>query len=267
MGRYTNKTLLFRLNQDNEEEYRVAKKIFGVQTNRTHCLESLVIGRYSVLPYYKELEEDLSTLDSTLINSYSQHRYIANFDYYEDLKDYTFETWFDLREIPDFTRFVVKGRTNSRKFQWDKLMYAKDRTRAIEIAHELMGDPLIGDQGVIVRRFEDLELIEEGINGIKFVNEHRIFYYNDKRLASGYYWTSLGRSNETPIEALVFADDVAKIVSQHTNFFVLDVAKNCNGKWRLVEVNDGQMSGLSYCNPYELYVNLKDALDTDPSLP
>jgi hypothetical protein len=42
---------------------------------------------------------------------------------------------------------------------------------------------------------------------------------------------------------------------------VLDVAEKENGEFVLIEINDGQMSGLSCCNPEELYLNLKKQLD------
>lgn len=45
-------------------------------------------------------------------------------------------------------------------------------------------------------------------------------------------------------------------VSPHINFFVMDVARTEDGKWLLIELNDGQMSGLSENNPEVLYSKL-----------
>jgi len=39
---------------------------------------SIAIARYSVLPFYKELEADLAERGSKLINSYPQHQYVAD---------------------------------------------------------------------------------------------------------------------------------------------------------------------------------------------
>lgn len=251
-----NNVILFRVDEENKDEYEIAKKIFNVRLNRSSCSKEIVIGRYSVLPYYQELEIDLANNGCKLINTYWEHKWVADFGYYNIVKEHTFETWTDPRELPE-GQFVVKGRTNSRKSKWNTLMYAKDRQTAIGIGHELSSDPLIGSQGIIYRRYEELELIEEGINGQRFVNEHRIFYYKNKRLAHGYYWTQSEKIPTIDSKGLSFAQDVAEIVKDHVNFFVLDIARNTKGEWRLVEINDGQMSGLSHVNPYELYTNLR----------
>lgn len=36
-----------------------------------------------------------------------------------------------------------------------------------------------------------------------------------------------------------------RIVSQNTNFYVVDIAETKFGEWIVIELNDGQMSGLS----------------------
>lgn len=248
--------ILFRSSPETQEEVDVAFNYLPLTFNRTLC-SYMVIGRYSVLPYYQELEIDLGIRGAWLVNSYKQHRWVANFDYYDDLKEFTPETWFDLRDVPDQGQFVVKGRTNSRKHRWDTMMFARSRTQAVEIAHELLDDPLISSQGIVVRRYVPLEFLEEGINGQPFVNEHRIFYYGATRLAHGFYWVQTEKQGEIDQEGLDFADKVAKIVAKNINFFVLDVARTQEGKWILVEVNDGQMSGLSNVDPAELYSNLR----------
>lgn len=256
--------ILFRLSLEHEEELAVAKKYFHCVTRRTECqADSLVIGRYSVLPFYEELEADLNNRNCRLVNSFDQHKWIANFEYYEDLKEHTPESWTD----DDFYRcqhpgpFVLKGRTNSRKHQWDTHMFALTKRAASEMANELMNDPLIGPQGVIYRKFIPLVTFEVGINGLPFTNEWRIFYYKGKRLSHGYYWTNASSSPASIKQAgLDFADEVAKKVAEHVNFFVLDVAETESGEWILIEVNDGCMSGLSANDPDILYKNLLEEL-------
>jgi hypothetical protein len=248
--------ILFRPAYEHEKELAIARQYFEVQTQRSQCPNKRVIGRYSVLPYYGELEKDLKNQGSTLINSKLDHLYISTFDYYYDVKDYTFETWFQLHEIPDDGQFVVKGRTNSRKARWNTQMFAPNREAAILIATELMQDPLLQEQGIIVRRYEPLELLEEGLNGQPFVNEHRIFFYRSRMIAHGFYWTQSEKKGELDQRGKDLANTVASIVSKYTNFFVLDVAKTAKGEWKLVEINDGQMSGLSCIDPDEFYNNL-----------
>jgi len=256
--------ILFRKGMESEGELEIARKYFRVTEHRTECCDHLVIPRYSALPYYRELEQDLKNLGCSPINSYEQHRWVADFDYYEDLKEFTPESW-DEHEFPYANHagpFVVKGRTNSRKFEWNKLMFAPTKRDAVRIGADLCLDGLLGPQGVIYRKYVPLKTFEIGINGLPFTNEHRFFMLGKELLAHGYYWsctenTELGLI--TP-EAIEFAYKIAAIASQHVNFFALDIAETQSGEWILIEVNDGQMSGLSEINADVLYCNLSQAL-------
>jgi len=55
--------------------------------------------------------------------------------------------------------------------------------------------------------------------------------------------------------------EVIDKVSSFVRFFVIDVARTAEGKWIVVELNDGQQSGLSAIKPDDLYKNLKDSLE------
>ena len=258
--------ILFRKDPGNEEECKVAEKYFEVTTRRCATPnDRLVIPRYSALPFHRELEEDVALMGSRLVNTTAQHQWIANFDYYEDLKQFTPESWNDsnfyLCQYPG--PFVVKGRTNSRKFQWNTKMFAQTKTDALRIASDLLSDGQICEQGIIYRKFVPLEVFEVGINDLPFSNEWRFFFYKDRLLSSGYYWSTAEHIPEKADKACVaFAQQVANVVKDHVNFFVLDIAETLDGQWILIEVNDGTMSGLSENNPDELYGNLRAALDS-----
>lgn len=260
--------VLFRHDHDTAEEFEICKGYFPTTDQRMALLSnSLVVGRYSCLPYYRELEKDLEIQGSRLINSHLEHQYIANMEWLEDLKGLTFDTWDRLEDAPDIP-LVLKGRTNSRKFEWDTKMLAKNKRHAIDITSELMNDPLIGPQGVVYRRYEPLETYEVGLNGMPMTNEWRCFFYKKAILTHGFYWSiidddSIIKKAEKQFmgEGLDLAFEGAKIVSEHTNFFVLDVARKEDGEWVIVEVNDGQMSGLSCNDPHKLYERLSLCLN------
>lgn len=264
--------LLFRKQFDAESEAATAERHFPVVGLRAQVpAGSLVVGRYACLPYYAELAADLAENGSRLINSPQQHSYIANFDYYEDIRAHTFPTWFSLQDIPRALRdtpFVVKGRTNSRKLQWLTHMYAENFRAAVMLASDLANDPFIGPQGVIVRQYVPLETLETGINGTPITNEWRLFFYKDTLLATGYYWAiidDLGQVEaarpDFEARGIPFAKMVASILQERVNFFVLDIARTAEGEWFAVEVNDGQQSGLNhFVSAEELYANLALAL-------
>lgn len=255
--------ILFRSSIDVEDELKVAAKYFRIYHQRSEIpYNAFVVGRYSVLPYYKELCTDLGNNRCVLANTFNQHRWIADFQYYEAIEKHTFKTYFDLRDIPEGGSYVVKGKTNSRKAQWNTKMFAPTRRDAIEIATELMQDPLLQQQGIIVREYVPLELIEEGLNGQPFVNEHRFFFANGDLVACGFYWSQCSRYIDTPPDCIEFAKMIAKILSipDVPRFYVIDVAKTAAGEWKVVELNDGQMAGLSTIDHDTFYLNLYNAL-------
>lgn len=258
--------LLFRASCEFEGEFDAACRYFDTYRFRSEPpAYSTVIGRYSVLPFYSELEVDLCNVDnSKLINSYAQHRWISNFDYYETMEDITPRTWRD-GEMPRCEYdgpFVVKGATNSRKFRWDTHMFARDKRRAIEIGAELSCDDLIGPQGLIYRKYIPLKTFEVGINGLPFTNEWRFFFLGKKLIAHGYYWSTAEKPELATMDerGLALAQKVANRASKHVNFFAVDIAEKADGSgWILIELNDGQMAGLSEIDPYVFYKNLGEA--------
>lgn len=256
------------------EEREAAAQHFPVVSLRTQVpAGSLVIGRYANLPHHFELEQDIHNLGSRLVNSTAQHRYVADFEYYEDLRDVTFPTWFDAVHIPRAVReneaFVVKGRTNSIKQAWSQLMFAQDFAQANRVAAALRADGLIGQQGVVYRQFVPLETFETSVvSGMPFSNEWRIFYFRGQRLAHGYYWSGIDDwgavERATPnflSEGLPFADDVASRLVDKIPFVVVDIARTQAGRWMVVELNDGCQAGLNDSVPAAtLYANLRQAL-------
>lgn len=256
-------TVLFRkdFSEEAKAEFDIARKYLPCTDSRVGIKDSLVIGRYSVLPFYSELDGDLCVQGSSLINSPAQHRFIANFEWYDSLKDITPKTWFDLQSVPkDGGPYVVKGRTNSRKFEWNKKMFALNYLAAVDIASELMNDGLIGPQGVLVREYVPLKTLEVGLHGLPFSNEWRFFYYRDQLLSYGFYWTASEERGTMDEKGLALAQEAASRIAKEATFFVIDVAQKANGDWTVIEVNDGQMSGLSECDPGQLYSNLAKAL-------
>lgn len=254
-----NPIILFRKGLEEEGEFDTCSSVFKTFEYRSMVPEnSLVFGRYSVLPFYQELEKELACKKSKLINSYLQHQYIANIEnWYEDVKEFTPDTWFSWADLPE-QAYVIKGRTNSRKFRWKQRMFAPDKASISKIAASLMDDCLIADQGICVRKYIPLETYEIGINEMRFTNEWRCFFLGEDLIDYGYYWSNYEgpRQSDLDQEAFDFLRKVSTIVSKKTNFYVLDIAKTEEGKWILIEINDGQMSGLSCINPGKLYKNL-----------
>jgi hypothetical protein len=240
---------------------------FRVLKNRVRIgRDELVVGRYSVIPYFVELEEDLNLLGSRLINSKYEHAYVADLqNWANDLGDLTPETWTRLEDLPEEGPFIVKGETNSRKHDWKKLMFAETKKQALDIAWRLSEDGLIGSQKIYVRKYVPLKTFMVGLNDLPITNEFRFFVCYGRIISGGYYWSSYVEelaskpdASEVPQE---FLQTAIERIGNKINFYALDVAQTAEGNWIVIELNDGQMSGLSENDPSSFYANLKLAIE------
>jgi len=229
----------------------------------------LVIGRYSVLPFYKELEQDILNQGSKLINTYSEHLYVADLqNWYYDLQNETPVTMFTPEDTFLFGRppFVVKGETNSRKFQWNTHMFALNKIDAVDIANELLQDSLLSTQNIYVRQYVPLVKLAEGLNGMPITEEYRFFILDGYILSGAFYWSShVADVEKVPDPWSVpgffdWFDEVLNRTCTKIRFYVVDVARTAEGKWIVIEMNDGQMSGLSENDPTILYGAMKEVL-------
>lgn len=249
------------------QEEEAAKAHFNVVRQRTEVRPGdLVIGRYSVLPFYKELEQDLRIQGAKLINSYRQHQFIADVMAWADIlgPDLTPRTWDRLADIPDYgTAFVVKGQTNSRKDRWNTHMFAATKRDAVEVTLRLQEDSLIQSQRIYYRKYEKLAQYHVGLNGLPVTDEYRYFVLNGIPLTGAFYWSShvgdlpiLPKPKMAHFQAVEAAVRRLKEADSLPPFVVIDVATREDGSVMVVELNDGQMSGLSENDPNVLYARM-----------
>lgn len=229
----------------------------------------LVVSRYSCLPFYKEQEFDITYVGAKLINTLRQHWYVADLqNWYYDLEGLTPKTWFRMEDVPkDGGPFVLKGKTNSKKHDWKTHMFAADWDAAQAVHWRLCQDGLIGSQDVYIRQFVPLVRFTTGLNELPITKEFRIFVCDGQILSGAYYWTGYSEEmgftpsfDEVPRE---FLDEVLRRIGNKIRFYVVDVAQTAAGDWVVIELNDGQMSGLSDNDPQVLYRELRRVLDNE----
>jgi hypothetical protein len=264
-----NPIILYQDDIDWRQEAESAKKYFNCIPSRMLIKKNdLVIPRYSALPFYKELEHDINYVGAKLINTYTQHRYVADLrNWAEDLKGLTPKTWYRTQDIPEIGPFILKGETNSKKYLWKTHMFANNKKEAIEIESKLYTDSMLTYQNIYVREYISLKTFMIGIQDLPITNEYRFFCYKDKILSGGYYWSShvedikdLGINVDSSNVPVDFLMEVIGKVKNNINFYVIDVAETSRGDWIVVELNDGCCSGLSENCPDILYKNLKNAI-------
>ena len=238
--------LLFRPDGDTEAELAAARRHWRVELDRERCRGCLVVGRYSVLPFYDALEQDLAGRDCRLINTYEQHRWIANFDYYSTFRGVTPESWSDAEfDAAPEGPFVLKGRGSSFKHKWSELMFARDKADAARKAAVLRATPVVAQQGLLFRRYIPLEAFGTTDSGLPIANEWRFFFVGERPVCHGYYWSRVAPGAVPAIDdaGIAFARECARRVAGRATFFVADIARTAEGQWILVELNDGQTSG------------------------
>ncbi len=259
--------LLFRNTLAEENELQIAKKYFDIKQYRSEITPgALIIGRYSVLPYYNELEKDILKLGGKLINSYEDHLYIADIkNWYPDYRDITPMTWFDPSEAirSDFNgSFVLKGNVNSRKQLFNTHMFAANKSNIMKVYCKLLDDTLIQYQGICVREFVNLiNYGKDQVTGCPISKEFRLFILDGKVLSKGYYWSNFVEEAENPDPNEIPEDFIQDAIKRcPVRFFAIDLAQKTNGDWMVVELGDAQMAGPS-CNDLDsLYKNLKENL-------
>lgn len=271
MGRHV---VLYRycnsFTEDKREILAAEKSGFIVFKNRTKIQsEDFVVPRYSAYPFFRELEEDINILGATLINSYYKQNFVLDLkNWVYELKDLTFETWDRLENLPEQGPFILKGSVNSRKSDFNNLMYAQDKKRAAEIYSALCKDGLISQQEIYIRKYVPLKTYLIGLNGLPITEEYRFFVYNKTILSGDYYWashieevTDAGYYPDVTSVPQEFLQKVIDIIDNKINFYVLDVAKTADDSWIVVELNLGEQSGLSQNDPEIFYSNLKKAIE------
>lgn len=251
-----------------EQEVRISARELGELNTGTSLVGvaegQIVIPRYRFIPFGKEIEIEVTERGASLINTYSQHRQIADQSvWWRTLHEvgltpqrYTLE---DLRNIPE-GEYFVKGETNSLKNNWFNACYAPNKERLVEVVRYNMMDSVIGSQTIYIQPFQRYRQIAEAVDGRPVFNERRAFVYKGDVLSHAPYWSSFDEALTvdayTP-EKLDATLKQAIAVTEHlADFYVIDLAETETGDWKVVELNDGCMSGLSENTPEGVFGTL-----------
>jgi|GEM_PF-618381 len=152
---------------------------------------------------------------------------------------------------------IVKDYVKSRKHEWYESCYienASEKEKALQVVDNFIkgqGEDL--NQGVVLREFAKLESIGfHEKSGMPISNELRLFVFDYKIVCTIGYWDGKG-VNEYP----KFINEILeKLKNVRSNFFTIDVAKKSDGEWIVMELGDGQVSGLQDYEINKFYVDL-----------
>lgn len=156
---------------------------------------------------------------------------------------------------------IIKDFVKSRKHEWEEACFvpcASDEEAFMRVVNtfiERQGGYLTG--GVVARKYVPLKKIgNHPKSGMPMFNEYRVFFLNGKLMTLGHYWGDNIQAANPDLTS--FANFTALAADVDSNFFTMDIAETEEGDWIVIELGDGQVSGLQGYDPYEFYCALKD---------
>lgn len=144
----------------------------------------------------------------------------------------------------DHKPLIVKDYVKSRKHEWEEACFipnAADTGRALKVVNTFLtrqDDDLIG--GIVLREYLPLKMLgNHEKSHMPIAKEIRIFCIQHRPFAYIQYWSG----DECP--AISELQELISICHNlNSSFYTIDLAQQENGEWIIIEVGDGQVSGL-----------------------
>jgi hypothetical protein len=132
---------------------------------------------------------------------------------------------------------------------------AEEFERAME---SYRNDPILHWQSMVCREYIRLRPVNEPLTGkIPPSFEFRTFWWKGNLVGIGPYWWEAKpyrMSHEEQRNALAVAAQVARRLE--VPFLVVDLAQTTEGRWIVIECNDGQESGYAGCSQIGIWQNI-----------
>lgn len=160
---------------------------------------------------------------------------------------------------------ILKDYLKSRKHEWYDACFIKDASDMADVIRvmtnffNLQGRDFYG--GLVFREF--LQFKKLGVHpksGMPLPVEFRTFFLNQRPMVTSLYW-----NNDVPYPADVeqppqaWLEEIGK--KMKSPFVALDIAQDIDGKWWVIEVNDGGTAGYpDNLDPHEFYRLLYEGL-------
>lgn len=155
---------------------------------------------------------------------------------------------------------IVKDYVKSEKHDWDTACYVHSAADTEKLGSTLRRFIELRDKhlngGIVIREFVELKpLAIHSKSGMPLTEEYRLFFYDHKLLGIYEYWEEGEYKLSLPDTAQF--EKIAKGVQ--SNFFSMDIARKGSGELIIIELGDGQVSGLpDRLDKAEFYKKLKD---------
>lgn len=129
-----------------------------------------------------------------------------------------------------------------------------------EAARIFRSDPILHWQEFVCRELIELRAVAGGADGkIPASFEFRTFWWRGQLAGAGPYWYEADPYRWTDSEradALAVARRAANALA--CTFLVVDVAQTADGRWIVIECNDGMESGYAAASPFAIWQTITD---------
>lgn len=209
--------------------------------------------------HYAQLYDALAARGVLLINDPAAYRHCHYLpEWYPQFEGYTPRSvWLaggadiPMDEIQQALRpfgagpILVKDYVKSRKHEWESACYIPSAADSAAVARvvrrflELQGDDL--NEGLVFREFVPLEpLAIHAKSGMPLTKEWRIFLLDGAPILTAEYWET-GDYGDATLPLAPFTELAERVRSR---FFTMDIARQMDGAWIVIELGDGQVAGL-----------------------
>lgn len=268
------------IDPDFEEEFLIAKKndfktlIFNFEGFTTHdkpqnatrkikpsdTLQKVIYRGWMLTPkQYARLYADLLAKNFELINSPEQYQnchYLPDSLRFIESKtpksifqklenEHSIEELIGKAKVFGQKPVVIKDYVKSEKHHWETACFVKDASdieklkQTIQNLINLRGKYL--NEGIVIREFIEFNsLTTHSKSGMPLTEEYRLFFCNKKLISIYPYWDEGEYKFETP-NTTEF-EKMALLID--SNFLSMDIARQKNGNFAIIELGDGQVSGL-----------------------
>lgn len=272
-----------RVDADYEEEFQMASMEHACALFSYEDLESGILSLYGENIFgltiyrgwmmkpglYRSFYEKLEEKGIILINTPEEYeRYHLFPGWYEDFKDDTPKSvWEEQGSVESallLTRglegsCIVKDFVKSRKHEWydacfiNNIADKANAKRIIKNFVERQDSNLVG--GVVLRHFEKLKSVGfHEKSGMPISEEYRVFVFAGRIMIIDNYWQENQKISFSSEEYRWIEASVKKLKS---NFVTMDLARCEDGRLIIMELGDGQVSGLQQIKPAHFYKALK----------
>lgn len=242
-----------------------------VKLNRTLPKNAVVIYRGWMLTpeQYGILEKWARNQDAILCTSLQEYTNTHLSPSWSDRANTLHSRWSeDLSEstliqlLNEFSSAVtVKDFVKSRKHEWAEAFFIpdpSDTTQALRVIRtfiERQGEQLVG--GIVLREFIELkEIGHHPKSHSPIFEEYRVFYWRSIPVVIIDYWNN--DTVQLNQQELAFIAEQGQTLA--SSFFTIDYGRKANGELAIMEIGDGQVSGLQEYNEEIFYEKLFEVM-------